>query len=75
MVDKSRIDNAILNNEKGIAFIYNNDKSIYKTEDLTLIYDYLYRPKMGLGVHFYPSAADYNILQQEYLDTLHSAID
>lgn len=75
LVDKSRIDNAILNNEKGIAFIYNIDKSIYKTEDLTLIYDYLYRPKMGLGVHFYPSAADYNILQQEYLDTLHSAID
>lgn len=75
LVDKNRIDNAILNNEKGIAFIFNIDKSIYKTEDLSLIYDYLYRPKMGPGVHFYPSADGYNILQQEYLNTLYSAID
>lgn len=75
LVDKSRIDEAILNNEKGYAFLLNNYKSIYKTEDLHKIYNYLYQPKSGNGVHLYPFHKDFSIDIEQYLITLHNAID
>jgi hypothetical protein len=73
IVDKSRIDTAILSNEKGVAFIYNNDKCIYKTEDLSRIYEYLFVPEKGYGVYFYSNG--FKISLDKYLETLHSAIE
>ncbi|MGV7107942.1 hypothetical protein [Flavobacterium sp. U410] len=75
IVDKSRIDEAILNNEKGIAFLFNHDKCIYKTEDLSRLYEYLYVPVMGYGVHFFPSKEGFKIDLDQYIKTLHSAIE
>ena len=72
IVDKSRIDSAILSNEKGVAFIYNHDKCIYKTEDLSRIYEYLFVPVKGYGVYFYSNG--FNISLEKYLETLHSAM-
>lgn len=74
VVDKSRIENAILNNEKGIAFIDNIDKSIYRSDDLSRIYQYFYIPKTKVIVHFF-GFNDENIIDlNDYIDTLHSAI-